>query len=89
MTNSTKNSIRNLHNRSCYKIVTELGQLVNSISVIKMKSHSVIAKEKNDVMACEINDENDTYSMLKLKMLSVIKFIRSKQTCRHSTYDHI
>ena len=44
-----------------------------------MKSHSVIAYEKNDTIASEINDENDTYSMLKLKILSAIKFIRSKK----------
>ena len=44
-----------------------------------MKSHSVIAYEKNDVIASEINDENGTYSMLKLKILSAIKFIRSKK----------
>ena len=43
-----------------------------------MKSHSLIAHEKN-VLASEINDENDTYSMLKLKILSAIKFIRSKK----------
>ena len=46
---------------------------------MKMKSHSVIAYEKNDVIASEINDENGTYSMLKLKILSTIKFIRSKK----------
>ena len=40
-----------------------------------MKSHSVIAYEKDDVTASEINDENDTYSTLKLKILSTIKFI--------------
>ena len=44
-----------------------------------MKSHSLIAHEKNDVLASEINDENDTYSMLKLKILSAIKFIRYKK----------
>ena len=44
-----------------------------------MKSHSAIAYEKDDVIASEINDENDTYSMLKLKILSTIKFIRSKK----------
>ena len=44
-----------------------------------MKSHSLIAHEKNDVLASEINDENDTYSMLKLKILSSIKFIQSKE----------
>ena len=48
------------------------------MSVIKMKSHSVIAYKK-DVIASVINDENDTYSMLKLKILSTIKFIRSKK----------
>ena len=37
-----------------------------------MKSHSVIAYEKNDDTASEIND---TYSMLKLKILSAIKLI--------------
>ena len=42
-----------------------------------MKSHSVIAYEKNDVMASEINDENDTYSMLKI--FSAMIFIRSKK----------
>ena len=44
-----------------------------------MKSHSVIAYEKNDVIASEINDEDDTYSMLKLKIFSALKFIRSKK----------
>ena len=44
-----------------------------------MKSHSIIAYEKNDAIASEINDENDTYSMLKLKILSSIKFIQSKK----------
>ena len=78
-TNSTQNSIRNINNTSHYKIVTDLGQLINSISVIKNKSHSVIAHEKNDVIASEINDENDTYSMLKLKILSAIEFIRSEK----------
>ena len=53
---------------------------------MKMKSHSVIAYEKNDVIASEINDENGTYSMLKLKILSAIKFIRSKKTCRHRVH---
>ena len=48
------------------------------MSVIKMKSHSVIDYKK-DVIASVINDENDTYSMLKLKILSTIKFIRSKK----------
>ena len=42
-----------------------------------MKSHSVIAYEKNDVMASEINDENDTYSMLKI--FSAMIFIQSKK----------
>ena len=52
-----------------------------------MKSHSVIVYEKNDVVASESNDENDTYSMLKLKILSAIKFIRSKnKTCKHREY---
>ena len=46
-----------------------------------MKSYSLIVREKNDVIASEINDENDTYLMLKLKILSPIKFIRSKKTC--------
>ena len=44
-----------------------------------MKSHSVIAYEKNDVIASEINDENDTYSMLKFNIFSAMKFIRSKK----------
>ena len=35
--------------------------------------------KKNDAIASEIDDENDIYSMLKLKILSVIKFIRSKK----------
>ena len=35
--------------------------------------------KKNDVIASEINDENDTNSMLKLKILSAIKFIWSKK----------
>ena len=41
-----------------------------------MNSHSVIAleKKKKDI-ASEINVENDKYSMLKLKILSAIKFI--------------
>ena len=35
--------------------------------------------EKNDdIIASEINDENDTYQMFKLKILSAIKFIRFK-----------
>ena len=35
--------------------------------------------EKNDdIIASEINDENDTHQMFKLKILSAIKFIRSK-----------
>ena len=51
----------------------------NSISVIKMKSHSVIVYEKYDLIASEIKYENDAYSMLKLKILSAIKFIRSKK----------
>ena len=51
-----------------------------------MKRLAVIAHEKNDVIASEIDDENDTYSMLKLKILSAIKFIRSKKTCRHREY---
>ena len=51
-----------------------------------MKSHSVIGYEKNDVIVSEINDENNTYSMLELKILSAVKFIRSKQTCRHREY---
>ena len=52
-----------------------------------MRSHSVIAHEKkNDVIASEINDENDTYSMLKLNILSTIKLIQSKKTCRHRVY---
>ena len=33
-----------------------------------MKSDSLIVCEKNDVIASEINDENDTYLMLKLKI---------------------
>ena len=44
-----------------------------------MKSHSVIAYEKNDGIASETNDEYDTYSLLKLKILPAIKFIRSKK----------
>ena len=52
-----------------------------------MRSHSVIAYEKNDVIASEINHENDTYVMLKLKILSAKKFIWSKKkTCRHREY---
>ena len=52
-----------------------------------MKLHSLIAHEKNDVIASENNDENDTYSMLKLKILSAIKIIRSKkEMCRHREY---
>ena len=43
-----------------------------------MRSHSVIAHEKK-VIASEINDENDTYSMLKLNILSAIKLIQSKK----------
>ena len=43
-----------------------------------MKSHSVIAYEKDDLIASEINDENGTYSVLKLKILSAIKFIQPK-----------
>ena len=44
-----------------------------------MKSHSLIVYERNDDIASEINDKNDTYSMLKLKILSVIKLILSKK----------
>ena len=44
-----------------------------------MKSHSVIAYQKNDVIASETNYENDTYSMLKFKIFSAMKFIRSKK----------
>ena len=59
----------------------------NSISVIKMKSHSVIVYEKYDVIASEIKYEKDAYSMPKLKILSAIKFIRSKKKkCRHREY---
>ena len=78
-TNSTQNSIRNINNTSHYKIVTDLRQHINSIPGIKKKSHSLNAHEKNDVIASEINDENETYSMLKLKILSAIEFIRSKR----------
>ena len=35
----------------------------------KMKSHSLMVHEEDDVIASEINHENDTYSMLKLKIL--------------------
>ena len=51
-----------------------------------MKSHSLIVYERNDDIASEINDKNDTYSMLKLKILSAIKLILSKKTCRHREY---
>ena len=45
-----------------------------------MNSHSVIALEKKkEDIASEINVENDKYSMLKLKILSAIKFICSKK----------
>ena len=44
-----------------------------------MKSHSVISYEKNDGVVSETNDEYDTYSLLKLKILPAIKFIRSKK----------
>ena len=42
--------------------------------------------KKNDAIASEINHENDTYPILKLKILSAIKFIRSKKACRHREY---
>ena len=56
-----------------------------------MKRLAVIAHEKNDVIASEIDDENDTYSMLKLKILSAIKFIRSrkKRADIESMYDQV
>ena len=56
-----------------------------------MKRLAVIAHEKNDVIASEIDDENDTYSMLKLKILSTIKFIRSrkKRADIESMYDQV
>ena len=38
-----------------------------------------MAHEKSDVIASEINHNNDTYSMLKLKLLSAINVIRSKK----------
>ena len=52
-----------------------------------MKLHSLIAHEKNDVIASENNDENDIYSMFKLKILSDINVFRTKkETCRHREY---
>ena len=56
-----------------------------------MKRLAVIAHEKNDVIASEIDDENDTYSMFKLKILSAIKFIRSrkKRADIESMYDQV
>ena len=43
-----------------------------------MKLHSLIAHEKNDVIASENNDENDTYSMFSHKNYSIQK--RNVQT---------
>ena len=47
--------------------------------------------KKNDVIASEINHENNMYSMLQLKILSAIKFIRSKKKLvkTESIYDHL
>ena len=48
--------------------------------------------KKNDVIASEINDKNNMYSMLQLKILSAIKFVRSKKKTREdieSIYDHL
>ena len=56
------------------------------MSVIKMKSHSVIAYKK-DVIASVINDENDTCSMLKLKILSTINLFDPKKNVQ--TSEHI
>ena len=55
--------------------------------IVKITSHSVMAQEKNDVIASEINHENDTYSMLKLKILSAIKFVLSKK--KHADIESI
>ena len=52
-----------------------------------MKSHSLIVYERNDDIASEINDKNDTYSMLKLKILSAIKLILSKK--KHADIESI